>query len=201
MTTRCRSPLDPRLPRQRRRTGGCPVWPLVLLASLGLPCAARSQVPEYQLKAEFLERFTRFIEWPPDSSASDPSSPFVIAVFGPNPFGRYLEEMAASRSVRGKPIKIHEISELDRIHECHILFVPQSGKRLLQKILARTESKPILTVSDTAGFAEKGVLINFYSSDDRLGFEINDAAARKSGLRVSSKLLKLARIVNLETNE
>lgn len=173
---------------------------LALVLWLGLPPSSPAQVPEYQLKAEFIERFTRFIEWPPDPSAADPGSPFVIALYGGNPFGPYLEDLTAGRAIGGRPIKVHEISSPEEIHGCHILFITGVARRSLGKILARTDSRPILTVGDTEGFAEKGVLINFYSFENRIGFEINDTAAKRSGLKFSSKLLRLARIVNLETS-
>lgn len=174
-----------------------------LIGSLALalwlgPRSSEGQVPEYQLKAEFIDRFTRFIEWPADSSASDASSPFLIGLYGGNPFGTFLEALTSRRTIKGKPIKVEEVTDPSRIDACAILFIAGSARRALPRILARTSSKPILTVGDTEGFAEQGVIINFYSFEDRIGFEVNDAAARKNGLKLGSQLLRVARIVNLE---
>lgn len=168
--------------------------PLGLLLSLTPPLPALGQVPEYQLKAEFLERFSQFVEWPEGPSSSD-SAPFVIGLYGGNPFGSYL---AGRRTSQGHPIQIHEISDPAAAAACHIVFVTGAARRNLARFLAQVESKPVLTVADTEGFAQKGVIINFYSAENRVAFEVNDAAARKSGLKISSKLLRLARIVNLE---
>lgn len=162
------------------------------------PLQGLAQAPEYQIKAEFLERFTRFIEWPMDSTASNTHSPFVIGLYGGNPFGTYLEELTARGTIKGKPIRVQEIENTEQIQACHILFVAGPAKRQLRQVISLTEARPILTVGDTDGFAEKGVLINFYSVDNRIGFEINDSAVKRSGLKFSSKLLRLARIVNLE---
>jgi hypothetical protein len=148
------------------------------------------QVAEYELKAEFLARFATFIEWPPGAE----SRTFTIGVIGHNPFNGYLDKIAA-RKIKNRPVSIRTISELSQIDGCDILFIAASEKSRLQTILAHTESRPILTVADSNGFAAAGVLINFYTTGDTVRFEINEAAVDKSGLHVSSKLFKLAKVI------
>jgi YfiR/HmsC-like len=148
------------------------------------------QVPEYELKAEFLSRFTNFIDWPPSSDGR----PFTIGVIGRNPFNGYLGKLAARR-IKNRPVSIRYITELPQIDGCDIVFICGSEKQRLAAILARTDSRPILTVADSGGFAEAGVLINFYSTADTVRFEINESAVDRSGLKVSSKLFKLAKVV------
>lgn len=168
---------------------------IVALAALSTPSQrAEAQVPEYKLKAEFLERFTRFIEWPPDPHGTAPGS-FVICLYGENPFGDALDDLAANRKIKERPVSVRVIRSLAEVEACQILFLPVSQKDSLEKILLRTTGRPILTVGDTEGFAERGVAINFYSSDRNVRFEINDAAARRNGLDISSRLRKLARVV------
>ena len=157
---------------------------LVALAAHG------EQVPEYELKAEFLARFATFIEWPPSAE----SHTFTIGVIGRNPFNGYLEKIAA-RKIKNRPVAIRTIGELSQIEGCDIVFIAASEKSRLQAILSRTESRPILTVGDSNGFAAAGVLINFYSTADTVRFEINEGAVEKSGLKVSSKLFKLAKVI------
>jgi hypothetical protein len=171
----------------------------LLLFPLLLAAPAAAQVPEYRLKAEFLERFTRFIEWPPGATPDDPRAPFVIGLYGGDPFGPYLDELAATRTIKGRRVRVREVADAAQAEGCQLLFIAAGGGRGLEELVARTESKPILTVGDTPGFAEKGILINFYVEEERIAFEINEAAARRSGLRFSSRLLKLARIVGLES--
>jgi len=168
---------------------------MAVLAGPAVFAVDETRAPEYQLKAEFLERFTRFIEWPGEETAT---GPFVIGVLGGNPFGSYLAEMASGRKIKGRTVEIRELASLDDVGPCHIVFIAGSQRKSLDRVLQRTAGKPILTVSDVDGFAEKGVLVNFYSTESNLRFEVNDAAARKSGLKFSSKLMKLARVVNLE---
>ena len=90
---------------------------------------------------------------------------------------------------------VRYISDLAQVDGCEIVFIAASEKSRLASILARTEGKPILTVGDTDGFGAAGVLINFYTSGDTVKFEINEGAVDRSGLRVSSKLFKLARVI------
>ncbi len=88
------------------------------------------------------------------------------------------------------------MSDVDSIPGCHILFIGKVSEDDLSDILAFTEHRPIVTISDTEGFAEEGVLINLYRDGNRLGFEINESAVRESGLAMSYSLLNLARIVD-----
>ena len=122
----------------------------------------------------------------------------MICSYGANPFGTYIDEMSTTRRVKGRPIEFRTLTQLDASSDCHILFLPASKRDQAGAVLAHTAGKPILTVAESDGSADRGFLVNFYSSDDNLRFEINDSASRRSGLKISSKLLKLARVVNLE---
>ncbi|MCC6129400.1 MAG: YfiR family protein [Acidobacteria bacterium] len=171
-------------------------WILRALAAIlaaGVITARGAEIPEYRLKAELIERFTRFVDWPADKSADE--SVFTICVFESNPFGPALEEVAASRRIKNHPVEVLEVSRVTELAACRVLFIPSRASDSLEKILMRTKTKPVLTVGDTPGFGERGVLINFYLERENVRFEINEAAVRKSGLEMSSRLLKLARIL------
>ncbi len=164
------------------------------LVAGALPLAAGVEAPEYQLKAELIERFTRFIDWPPDALA-DAAAPFVIGVYGKSPFGPYLDQLAASRRIKGRPIKVVVAQGPADIEGCHVLFIPRAQAGSVARILGQVGRRAVLTIGDGDGFAETGVIINFFSEENRLRFEINDAAARRNGLRIGSQLLQLARLV------
>jgi hypothetical protein len=167
---------------------------LVLAVLCGAVALRSEQLPEYQVKAEFIERFTRFIEWPRGAS----SGPFVIGVLGTDPFRGHLDKMASGRKIKGRPIEIRRFRDLAEVDSCHVVFISSSERGRLPAILGRTGAHPILTVADTSGFASSGVLVNFYTSGDTVRFEMNELAIERSGLRVSAKLLKLARLVETE---
>lgn len=172
------------------------IWLIILIIIIRFVIPCFGQESEYQIKAVFLEQFTRFIEWPNSSSVSDTSKPFIIAVIGENPFSSILEKTYDNQKIKNKKVEIRYISSPKEINDIHILFISSSAEKILTSILNRTINKPILTISDTEGFAEKNVLINFYLSGDKIKFEINEKAVHESGLVVSYILFNLAKIVN-----
>ncbi|MCP4134821.1 MAG: YfiR family protein [bacterium] len=155
-----------------------------------------SQRKEYAVKAVFLERFTRFIQWPADSDLNDSSKPFVIAVLGKNPFGTLLEKIYSNRTIKNKKVKIRYISGINEIVPCHLLFITGTRKYDLGRIINHLKKKPVLLVSDTDGFAERGVHINLFIVKEQIRFEINETAVKNSKLKMSFRLLQTARIVN-----
>ena len=169
---------------------------LLIAASFGLLNNASGEDFEYKLKAEFIERFTRFIEWPSGSSVREPDIPFDICIVGTNPFGEYLTSLARDVKIKNKPVRIVPINKDQHLEACNVLFITATESDHLEEIVAKTSKNPVLTVGDTPGFAQKGVLINFYRSGNYMRFEINNGAAHRSGLRFSSRLLKLARLVD-----
>lgn len=172
---------------------------LALALFLLLPLLCSAEGFEYRIKAEYLERFTRFIEWPDDSPVSNPALPFTFCVAGQNPFGTYLEDLVAQSRIKDKKAKLVFLSDLSQIDACQLLFIANSEQQNLASILGMTRGKPILTIGDSPGFAAQGTLINLYREDAYIRFEVNIDAVRKSGLRFSSRLLKLARIVGAPT--
>jgi hypothetical protein len=170
----------------------------LLIALLACPLAGDDVIPEYRLKAEFMERFTRFIEWPAASPVNDPQTPFAICVAGEDPFGQFLKDLAATHKIKSKSISIRPVTASSTLDGCHMLFISASERTRAADLIRRTADRPILTVSDSAGLGEAGVMINFYEAEDKVRFEINPRSATKSGLRISSKLLKVARVVGEE---
>lgn len=167
-----------------------------LFIILGLPTFVFAQRDEYMIKAVYLERFTRFVEWPKESGIVDTSKPFIITIISRNPFGSILEQIYSKQKIKNREVKIRNISNTNEIKGCHLLFIPSSNRKKLSEILAFTAKKPILTVSDTQSFAEKGVLINLFLAENKIRFEINETAVRESGLYMSYHLLKYAKVVN-----
>jgi hypothetical protein len=169
---------------------------VILFVGLFTPLFSATQQSEYTIKAVFLEHFTRFIQWPESLENAGASNPFCLGIIGENPFGSILDQIYAEQKIKNRRVKISYFSTPDEITDCHILFISSSNKEILPEILSRTRDKPILTVSDTTGFAEIGVLINFYLAGNKIKFEINEKAVHESGLVMSYRLLNLARIVN-----
>lgn len=186
----------PRGHRTAARCGSAIALVAAVVACAAPPVAASDDV-EYPVKAEFLERFTHFVKWPAASFASAHST-FVVCVMGTNPFGGYLANLVATRRLQGRPAELRSVSDPTKLDGCHLVFIAASERDHLESIIKHTYGRPILTVGDTEGFARAGVLINLYIDDDNVRFEINVAAVNDSGLKFSSKLYKLARLVEPE---
>ena len=156
------------------------------LISLTPSTQAQSLISE--LKAQYIERFAGFIEWPA-GSVSEASS-FVIGVIGRTELTTTLGGLARRTTIKGKSIEVLEVSNLGQADTCQILFIARSERGRLTEILGQIRRRPVLTVGDTDGFANRGVMINFLEGES-LRFEINQVAAETAGLRLSEKLLDL----------
>ncbi len=151
-----------------------------------------AQNSEYIVKAAFIERFTRFIEWP----ENDMTKPFVIVILGENPFGDILNENFSKIKIQNRPVQIRYVSALENTfsEDFHLLYV-SSSKDWTPVLKEKLENSPILTIGESDALAKKGIMINFYTDDDKLKFEINEKAIKQSGLNVSYLLLNHARMV------
>jgi hypothetical protein len=155
--------------------------------------AEQQDVGEYEVKAAFLYNFTKFVEWPTESLA-DTDATVNICVFGEDPYGTALNSIQGE-TIRDKKLAIKRLKSLQQVKNCHILFISESEEERLTRILKSLKGLHILTVGDTEGFAQKGVIINFYMEQRKVRFEVNVDAVRRSGLKISSRLLNLSRIV------
>ena len=165
-----------------------------LLAAATTTLAAPPRTsPEYEVKAAFIYNFAKFVEWPQGTGASEP---FVVTVLGADPFGRALEDALRGKSVGGRPIVLRRAATLDELGDSQIVFISGSEEPGLASILKRLEADPVLTVGDTGQFAAHGGIIGFRLEGERVRLDISLAAAERSRLRLSSQLLRIARIVD-----
>jgi hypothetical protein len=167
---------------------------VTLLASLSA-VAVISAPSEYQLKMELIPKFTRFVDWPSQSTVRNPYSPFILGVIGHSPFGDEFDRYFLKQPLKNKGVQVRYCRTLEDLDTCDLLFICASEKDRLKPILSRVRQKPILTVSDTPGFAKSGVMVSFLREGSRLTFEVNATAAKESGLQFASNFLQVVRIV------
>jgi hypothetical protein len=160
-------------------------------------CALTQGSSEYKVKAAFLYSFTKFVQWPP-STITNSNGPVAVCVFGENPFGGSLQEILAGKTFNGRPFAVKEVTSTQEGRACLILFISSSEHKRLKAVLETLQGAAVLTVGDTQGFAEDGCVIDFVLEDNKMRFEINPIAADQARLKISSKLLSLARIVSTE---
>lgn len=155
--------------------------------------AQPASAPEYEVKAAFIYNFAKFVEWP-EGAFSTGDSDMVLCVANEIPFGKALESIRG-KTVKGRRIVVRQYKDVEDIAACHILFIGSSERKRLGQILEAVKGRSILTVGDEQGFAQQGGIINFIIAENKVSFEINLDAARRAGLEISSKLLRLAEIV------
>ncbi|HEX5170850.1 MAG TPA: YfiR family protein [Cyclobacteriaceae bacterium] len=150
---------------------------------------------EYKVKAAFLFNFSQFIEWP-EIGFTEVHSPFAIGILGEkNPFGTYLDEIVSGEQIAGHPLVVRHFHKLEEITACNILFVSITNATQLKTILESLKDRSILTVGEHPSFIRYGGIVRLFVDEGRLRVQINPSAAKSSGLNISSKLLRVADIV------
>lgn len=161
----------------------------ILLLSLGSGSGLADAVTEYDLKAAYLLNFASYVEWP------NPPEPVTICVYGDNPFkaatiATLLEAKAGQINADFKYPR-----QLEQLTDCNILYLGLSEHENFGKAIAMVRNAPVLIVTDVQDGLPQGVMINLIAESNRLRFEINIGTVLASKLKISSKLLKLAKIV------
>jgi hypothetical protein len=151
----------------------------------------KAQVTEFELKAVYIEHFSRFIEWP----SADHQEVFIVKVIGNSELRHHLEKIYKNRTIKNKKVVVQYIEDPADIDNCHILFISKDKRRLVDEILQHTRDKSILTIGDTPGYAHNGVIINFLQENNKISFEFNISAVKMTGLDVSFRLLETAKLI------
>lgn len=166
------------------------LW-LLACGLAGPVCLASAEAsPEYALKAAFVYNFAKFTDWPKNSL----DGPLTLCVFGTDPYGEALDGLEG-RSVQNHPLAIVRDVGPARAATCQLLLVGNIGEERRAAILARLADRPVLTISDNAGFVGTGGMIELAMVNNRIQFEVNLDAVRSARLQISAQLLKLARHV------
>jgi len=150
---------------------------------------------EYLIKAAFIYNFTQFIEWPADSFAS-PDAPFIVGVAGIDPFNGALDQAFADKVVGSRKVVVKYFNSIAVIEPCQVLFISNSEERTLDHVFRRQlGTAATLTVGEFNSLLTTGGSVRFFSEGNKIRFEINLAAVDRARLKISSKLLKLAKVV------
>lgn len=169
----------------------------MLLAALAgwlffVPPLQGAGATEYEVKSRVLRVVGNYVSWP-TADAREANRPFVLGVLGSSPFQNYLDQFVNGQVIRNRKVSVVYFTRFSEagVGACDILFVCSSEARNLTKILAACTGKPIFTIADTPGFAERGVMLNLLVGGDTLRLEVNLKAAREAGFEISSAFLSL----------
>jgi hypothetical protein len=164
---------------------------LCTITTGGLATAAQNEPLEFAVKAAYLSKFGLYVEWP-NTAFSSASSGFNLCVVGEDPFGAELDKATANQRIGSRAIVVRRLKTVERDSGCHILYIGGADRRSIRQVIETVHGGNVLVVSDQASQAAAGSSINFVIKDNRVRFDIDEDAAAKNGLTISSKLLGLA---------
>ena len=165
-----------------------------VLVVLGAAAAHAQVASEAAVKAAFLYKFPGYIEWPADAFAA-PDSPFVIAFSGAEEVAAEMERLAAGRSVSGRRVVVRRLREGETLRGVHALFVGRTDPNGRTQLRSASGQRGLLVIGDSERALENGATIGFVPADDRVAFEVSLENAERCGLRISSRMLAVARRV------
>lgn len=169
----------------------CAAAACLLLVVSSVHGAAANGLTDAQIRAGYLYNFSMFVDWPVTVTAN---GTLLVGVMGDDAFATTLQ-MIDGRTANGRKIVVRAFDESDDLRRAGILYIGVSDDRSAAALLTRVASAPVLTVGAAPRFAEMGGVVRFYTDESKLRFEINVTRAQQLDLRISSKLLSLAKIV------
>lgn len=181
---------------QRLRRAALAAAALWLAISPGRLPAAESPDLELKVKAAFLYNFARLVTWPP-GKVGPGGRPLEVCILEQDPVGPALDESLAGKSVDGHPLAVRRLVDATGWSSCHIAYVGGSFPELTRDVLRDLAAKGVLTVHENPSALPDGV-IRLYLADRKLRFEVNQSAAERGRLRLSSRLMSLAAVVAVD---
>jgi len=166
---------------------------LFTILALAMPAWA-AETDNYQVKGAFLLSFAKFVEWPSESRVGTKSETRVC-VLGNDKVTATLSQVLQGQSAGRRDVVVRRVDDLAGVAWCRIFFITKSAEMEPEVVLNSLGATSILTVGETTGFAANGGMVNFIGDQGKVRFEINEGAARRAGLKISSKLLRLAELV------
>ncbi len=167
-------------------------WPAVAIFIIFIAFSVHSlAIDEYAIKSNIIYQICKFTQWP---QPVDKNKPFTISILGKTSPGNEIK-MPQDETIDKRRIVVRKIKHLSEIGTSDVLFITSNEAYRIDTILDYIGDKPILTVGDTRGFCQKGVIINLYIYQNSVGFEINFGASKKASLQMHSQLFATGRLV------
>ncbi|HVO88627.1 MAG TPA: YfiR family protein [Casimicrobiaceae bacterium] len=168
----------------------------LLLSPAALPLAqGEAQLAaEYRVKAAFVYKFGEYIEWPSDAFTHSGNS-IEIGVIGADMLADELERLVSARTINGRRVTVVKLRHGDPLDGVHVLFVGRSEESTLGKLLLAAKGRAIVTVTESDQALSMGSMINFVVDDDKVRFDIALIPVEQGNIRISARLLAVARKV------
>lgn len=169
----------------------------VLFLQLGghWPASAQASSPnEYTVKAAFLFHFAQFVEWP-EGAFQNASSPMVYCTVGEDPFQGALDKSLKGKTIAARPLQVRHVKDGREAQGCHVAFIGKTEERRVTDELTSLGNSPVLTVGESEQFVKDNGMIAFCTEENKIRFAVNLGAAERANLKISARLLALARNV------
>ena len=169
----------------------------LLILSVGLCFAAQTSaqaVEESQVKAAYLYNFAKFVEWP-SGVFRNPDDPAVICVVGDQRTSDVLESAVSGKKANGRPVEARRPQSPAEFKSCQVLFIGFPDKERIAQLLDALHRSSVLTVGQSDQFIPLGGMINLAIKRTTIELEIDAEASDAVGLKISSRLLVVARLV------
>ena len=177
------------VPATRRFAAPC----ALALALVLFPAAGGAQ-GILDTKVEMLLNLAKFVEWPRSAVATEYGQ-MTVAVLGEDEMAAQVAAVLSTRSISGRRVFVRCVRRAQDARDCQILFIASSESQRIPELLEALQGRSVLTIADAPGFAAQGGMVDFVQDGDRVRFEINTGSAQRAQIRISAKLLALARIV------
>jgi hypothetical protein len=165
-----------------------------LLVLLGNELAYSQAISEDQVKAAYLYNFAKFVEWPQETFP-DATTPIHLCVLYDPSIGSELSQIVKDKHVSGRSIVVVPIQTGEQGSACQILFINSAQNAQIEHVLKVLQGASVLTVGESTGFVEQGGIVNFVIQNDQVHFQVNHRVATQNGLRMSARLLSVAKLV------
>jgi hypothetical protein len=164
---------------------------VAVLALSSVDALAQRVASAEEVQAAYLHKFLGFVDWPPPAFAS-PTAPVVVGVAGSNRMFELLSGLAAGRPTQGRPVEIRRVSKPEESAGVHLVFVGRETWKDLPGWAARSREHPMVVTTDAPQGLDQGAALAFVQGGERVRFEASLAAAERSKVKLSARLLAVA---------
>lgn len=178
-----------------KRTNRSRFYPTLFCLSILFFSSPSFSFDREEMEAVFLGVVSKHITWPADAIMQNKSNFFNICIFGDDTFGGHLK-LYDNKQIKNKPVKILYPQKIGNFSNCHLIYISQSKRKELSKLLEFIDNKSILTVSLIRGFVEKNGMFQFYENGSQLDIKINYRVTLNHGFDIKASLLKYSKVVN-----
>ncbi len=155
-----------------------------------------SSATENKLLSSFIFNISKFTESKRIPQNKSPGAKIRFAVVDNEPLAEELTTLTSGKKVNGYELEVHALTaeRIDRNAGEIVVLIPKFT-RSVNSTIKKLKGCQCLTVTYEEGMALEGAIINFFTQDDHLRFEVNLTRSKEEGLEFSSQLLKLGKLI------